>query len=115
MNLNSKQILSIVMVVLGVMTASTAQLTDLFGPTTTKAVIGLAGMLNSILAGILAIFNSQSGTLKDVQSMDGVDKIIVNSKANETLATLAVDPMQTKIEASSQATSAVVATAKGAE
>lgn len=69
MTLNAKQILSIVMVVLGVMTASTAQLTDLFGPGTTKAIIGLAGMANSILAGILAIFNSQSSTIRDVVNM----------------------------------------------
>lgn len=67
--LNFKQILSIVMVVLGVLMASTAQLTDLFGPGTTKAIVGIAGMLNSTLAGILAIFNSQSNTIKDVVNM----------------------------------------------
>lgn len=69
MNLNSKQILSIVMVVLGVLMASTAQLTDLFGPGTTKAIVGIAGMVNATLAGVLAIFNTQANTIKDVVAM----------------------------------------------
>ena len=67
--LNSKQILSILMVVLGVLMASTAQLTDLFGPDVTKAIVGLAGMLNSTLAGILVVFNNQTNTIKDVVAM----------------------------------------------
>jgi len=95
---NVKQVLAIVMVVLGVLTASTAQLTDLFGPGTTKAIVSLAGLVNSILAGILGIFSSQSNTVKDVQAMDGVEKIVVNKQANQTLATLAVDPTNLKIE-----------------
>lgn len=109
--MNGKQILAIVVVVLGVVVASTAQLTDLVGPTTTKAIVSLASMLNSILAGVLAVFSSQSNTVKDVQAMDGVSKIVVNKDANQTLASLAVDPTNTKIEPAHNDEAAVTRTA----
>ncbi len=113
MNLNGKQLISIAIVILGVLMISTAQLTDLFGPKVAKSVVSLAALLNSILAGIMTVITSQTGTVKDVLAMPGVDKINVNAQANQTLAAIAVDPTINKISPTPQAQSAVEATAKG--
>lgn len=95
--MTSKQWISIVLVVLGVLTASTAQLTDLFGEESAKLIISVASMANSALAGILAVLTGQSSTVKEVQAMPGVEAIVVNKWANMTLATLAHDQEQKKI------------------
>lgn len=114
MNLTRNQILAIVIAFLGVLMASTAQLTDLFGPGATKTIQSTAGILNSVLASVLAVITGQSGIIKDASAMPGVEKITVNSQANSTLATLAVDPAQSKIAPIPQAKQAVQATADAA-
>lgn len=114
MNLNRGQILSIVVLVLGVLMASTSQLTDLFGPQITKYIVSASSLLTSILAGINTVLQGQGSQLAAVQAMPGVEKIVVNSQANATLATMAVDPLQDKIEATPAAQDAVEATAKAA-
>lgn len=114
MNLNRGQALSILIVVLGVLVASTSQLTDLFGPAITKYIISSATLLMSILAGVNTIIQGQGSQIAAVQAMPGVEKIIVNERANATLATLAVDPAQNKIEPTQKAASAVQATAAAA-
>lgn len=67
--LTTAQIFSISLVVLGVLVASTGQLTDLFGPQVTKYVVSAAGMLMSILSGISAIVTGQTQQIKDVVAM----------------------------------------------
>ncbi len=114
MNLTRNQVIAIVIAVLGVLMASTAQLTELFGPTTTKAIQSVAGLSNSILASILAVITGQSGIIKDASAMAGVEKITVNAQANPTLATLAVSQDQPKIEPTAQAAREVQATAAAA-
>ncbi len=114
MTLTRNQILAIVIAILGVLMASTAQLTDLVGPQVTKVIQSLAGIANSILASILAVITGQSGIIRDASAMPGVEKITVNSQANSTLATLAVDPSQSKIQPTPQAAQAVQATATAA-
>lgn len=113
MNLNGKQLIGITIAVLGVLMVSTSQLTDLFGPAVTKSITAVAALLNSILGATLAVITSQTGTVKDVLAMPGVEKINVNANANEALATLAVDPTVNKISPTPAAQSAVEATAKG--
>lgn len=112
MTLNLRQILAIILAVLGALTASTAQLTDLFGPGAAKTIISLAGLCNTILSIVVATISGQSSEIRAVQAMDGVDKIVVNERANSTLATLAVAPENAKIEAKPSAQAAVHKTAK---
>lgn len=114
MNINLKQAVSIIMVVLGVMIASTSQLTDLVGPSATKIIVSISSLLMSVLSGILAVITGQSTMVKDVQAMPGVEKIVVNEKANPALASLAVDPANLKIEAKPGTENAVESTAKNA-
>lgn len=108
--MNAKQALSITLVVLGVMTASTSQMTEIFGVTTAKYIISIAGLLMSTLAGIQGVISSQGSLVKDVQAMPGIESIQVNKQANATLAALAIDP-STKVEIKPGAEQAVNATA----
>lgn len=114
MNLNRGQVLSIVIAVLGVWVAAGAQLTDLFGPGVTKLIIAGSTLTMSTLAAVNAVLQGQGSQIAAVQAMPGVEKIVVNERANATLATLAVDPAQNKIETTPQATAAVQATAAAA-
>ena len=112
--MNSKQVLSMIVVILGVMVASTSQLNDLFGPQVTKHVVSASALLMSILSGVSGILSGQASLVQDVQSMPGVEKITVNAQANTTLASMAVDPTNQKVEASPGASAAVSATARNA-
>lgn len=113
MNLNPKQWLAIVIAVLSVFIASTAQLTDLVGPQVTKLIVSLSSLTVTILSSISAILSTQTSLIQDVQAMPGVEKITVNAKANQTLASLAVAPENAKIEAAPGADTAVNQAAKG--
>ncbi len=112
MNINHKQVLSIILAVLGVLMVSTSQLTELLGASNAKYVVTVAGMINSVLASIMAVISSQGGLLRDVQAMSGVEKITVNEGANQTLSQIAVDP-NSKVEATPGAAAAVTKTAGG--
>ena len=97
MNLNGKQIISIIGAIVSVLMVSTSQLTDLFGPGVAKTVISVAGLVNMILSSVMAALTSQGSTVKDVLAMPGVSSIGVNAKATQTLADMAMDPAQDKI------------------
>lgn len=111
MTLTLKQWLAIFAAVLSAVAVATTQMTEIFGPTLAKSIMGAAGLLATILNTVLAIITSQTGTIKDVQSMPGVDKITVNAQANSTLASMAVDPANQKIEATPGSAAAVGRTA----
>lgn len=114
MNLNTKQIIAIILAVLSVFSGSTAQLTDLFGAGIAKILISASSLACTTLSSVLAVLSSQNQTVKEVAAMPGVEKIEVNAKANQTLAAIALDPNVDKVAASAQAIPAVVETAKGA-
>ena len=96
-NLTTNQIIAIVMAILGVLVGSTAQLTDLLGPSTTKTVVSLASLANTMLSGIMVVLTGQAAQVKNVIAMPGVEHISVNAQANTTLSQLAVDPSVNKI------------------
>lgn len=114
MTINRGQILSIIIAVLGVWVAAGAQLTDLFGPGATKLIIAGSTLTMSTLAAVNVVLQSQGSQITAVQAMPGVDKIVVNEKANATLATMAVDQANDKIQTTPQAKLAVQATAAAA-
>lgn len=114
MSLNRGQLLSIAVLVLGVLMASTSQLTDLFGPAVTKYIVSASSLLTSILAGVNTVLQGQGSQLAAVSAMAGVEKILVNEKANATLATMAVAVADNKIEPTPSAQQTVEATAKAA-
>lgn len=116
MNLNQGQVLSITIVVLGVLVASTSQLNTLFGQHVTADIVSASTILMSILAGINTILQSQGSQVAAVLAEKGVEKLLVNKNANPTLAALAVSnaPENAKIEATPEAAQAVQATASAA-
>lgn len=115
MNLNINQILSIVLVLLSVLVGSTAQLTDLFGPMVTKDIVSIASLLMAFMNGILVVITGQTGQIKAVRDMPGIEKLVVNDQANAALATMAVDPTEPKIGAKPDDLAAVRATAAAAK
>lgn len=114
MNLTRGQLLSIAILALSILGASTSQLTDIFGPGMTKTIVSISTMLTGFLSGVGVIIGGQSSQIAAVQSMPGVEKIVVNSQANSTLAAMTIAPENSKIEALPSAQSAVEATAKAA-
>lgn len=112
MTLNRNQILAIIIAVLAVLMASTAQLTDLFGQTGAKYIISAAGLLNGVLSAILAVITGQAGMVKDVAAMPGVEPIRINAQANQTLARVAMDPTVDKVMATSMDANTVAKTAE---
>lgn len=114
MNLNGKQILAICGAVLSVLIVSTTQLTDLFGAGVAKTVISTAGLVNMILNAVTVAISSQGSLVKDVVAMPGVEKIQVNTQANQTLAQIATDPLQPKVGTKPEDRAQVIGIATGA-
>lgn len=112
-NLTTGQWLGIVLAILGVLAASTAQLNELFGPAVAKTIGTIANLTMSIMSAVLVVLTGQSAQVQAVQAMPGVEKIVVNENANQTLASMAVDPQQKKIETAPGTASAVAETARG--
>lgn len=107
LNINGKQIIQIVGVIISVAMVSSAQLTDLLGPEIAKTIVTIAGLTNMILQGVSVALQTQTNQVKDVAAMPGVEKISVNSTASPALATLAVDPAQAKVAPTPSAEAAV--------
>lgn len=97
MNLNGKQIIAIVGAVVSVLMVSTAQLTDLLGPTMAKTIVTVAGLLNMLLQSITVALTTQTAQIKDVAAMPGVERISINAQASPAAAAVATDPAQPKV------------------
>lgn len=114
LNLNGKQVIGIIGALISVLMVSTAQLTELLGPTPAKTIVTIAGLINMFMQSVSVVLTSQGATVKDVLAMQGVEKISVNAQANQTLSAIAVDKTVDKIGPTADAAQAVEATAKGA-
>lgn len=110
--LTPAQWIAMILVILGAITGGTSQLTEVIGPGATKVAVALASLATTILSGWIMVLTGQASQVKAVQAMPGVDKIVVNAQANQTLASLAVDPSQQKIETAPGAAGTVANTAK---
>lgn len=114
------QKIALAIAALGFLAASGSQLTDIFSPfgssapLIVKEIISVSTFISGGLGVFLAFMTGQGSQITAVRAMDGVEKIIVNEKANAVLATLAVSKEENKIEATPQAQKAVEATAKAA-
>lgn len=110
-SLTPAQWFAIIMAILGVLGGATAQLNDLFGPKLAHSIVTASSLLTTVMSALLVPLTGQSAQLKAVNSMPGIDQVIVNKNANQTLAAITVDP-NTKFEASPEAQKVVEATAK---
>jgi hypothetical protein len=96
---NGKQLIQIIGVIISVAMVSSAQLTDLLGAPVAKTIVTISGLINMVLQGITVALTTQTAQVQDVRSMPGVDHIDVNANASPALASLAVDPAETKVGA----------------
>ena len=113
MNLNTNQIIAIIIGILSVLSASTTQLNDLFGEHVAHTIIASSGLLVAIASVVLTVVSGQSSTVKNVLAMPGVERIEVNENANATLAKMAIDPTVNKIAPTQASIDAVTKTAQG--
>lgn len=100
----------------GLITAG-ALFTTLFGQDMTLKIIACLGLINIVLSSVGAAVSgpdSQSTQIRNVLAMPGVEKIDVNEKASQTLASMAVNPVIDKIGPTASAETKVTAIAKGA-
>lgn len=113
MNITRNQWFGIVGVILSAAMTSTAFLTDTFGATLAHSIIGGAGFVNMIMNGVAVVLTGQTQQIRDVSAMPGIEKITVNAQASQSLAQVAVDPGQLKVESTPQAEAKVEQIAKG--
>jgi hypothetical protein len=111
-NITRNQWLQIIGVVIGACIAASSLWTQLFGATTSQVIVSLLGLSNTILAGITFILTGQSQQIRDVAAMPGIQAINVNAQANPTLASIAIDPSQSKVAPTADAKAAVTQIAK---
>jgi hypothetical protein len=115
--MNLAQKLGLAVGILGFVGGASTQLTDIFAPfgsiapVIVKEIVTVSGFVSGILGIFVTFVTGQSGIIKSVQEMPGVEKIIVNKQANQTLASFAVDPNQPKIETVAADKKAVQSTA----
>lgn len=114
------QKIALTIAVLGFLAGAGTQLTDIFAPlgsiapVIVKEIVSVSGFVSGILGVVLSFATGQAQQVKAVQDMPGVEKIVVNTQANQTLAQLAIDPEQDKVEVAPGAEKVVASTAKGA-
>lgn len=112
------QKIALTIAVLGFLAGAGTQLTDIFAPLGSiapiivKEIVSIAGFVSGILGVVLSFATGQANLVKSVQDMPGVESIVVNAKANPTVAQLAIDPAQAKIEIKPGAEAAITQTAK---
>lgn len=111
LNLNGKQVISIIGAVVSALMVATSQLTDLFGAGVAKEIVSASALGNMILQSVMISLTGQGNTVRDVLDMPGVEHINVNGAANQTLAEIAMDPSQIKISPTDAARDRVTQTA----
>jgi hypothetical protein len=99
MNLTGKQLLLVISAVLSALVAASAQLDIIFGPATAKAIISVISLANTVLTSVVVAITGQGSLVRDVAAMPGVARIAVNEQASPALASVAVDPNQPKVGA----------------
>lgn len=95
--ITGKQWFGVAIAVLGFLSASSGQMSDLLGAEVAKQIASGAAFINGILGSILAALIGQAAIVKDVRAMPGVEHIEVNEKANAVLAKIATDPSEDKV------------------
>ncbi len=107
------QWIAISMLALGLVAGGVNTLSEFFGTGVAHKLASAASFLSSFVAGIQIILGGQGQQVLDVKNMPGIEKIDINSQANQTLAKLALDPTVDKVGIASGDKDAVLQTAKG--
>lgn len=113
-NLTAAQKIGLWIALLGVLNASTAQLTELIGASATHLLVSFISIASGMLGVLLSVVTSAGQQFLNVKGMQGVELMQVNAKADPQLAALAMDPNEPKVEAAPGTQRAVAATAAAA-
>ena len=92
--------------------ASTAQLTEWFGPKVAHDIITAIGFVQGLVSAWVMVLTNQTSTVTQVLAMPGVEKLDVNGRAGKALAKMAINPNINKISPTPAAMEAVTAIAK---
>lgn len=112
-NLTPGQWMAVIIGILSATAGASAQLTPVFGAGLSNTIVSVANLIMTVfVTPFLFVITGQNAQIKAVNAMPGVSQIVINEKANSTLAAIAVDP-STKVEATPEAQKTVEATAKG--
>ena len=115
MEITAKQWFQIVSGFISSLITGAALLNPLFGETIALKIVACLGIANMALSSVGTVLSGQANLVKDVRSMTGVAKVLVDETANPTLAALATDPNEPKVGATTPAAREVLKdTAKGA-
>lgn len=106
------QALGGVLVINTVLVGSMTQLTDLFGPVMANHILSVCVIGSGICGGFIMNMGGLGSQAKNVMAAGGT--IDVGPNASPSLAKLAMDPAQSKIDAAPGASAAVAAIAKSA-
>ncbi len=114
MELTTKQWFQIISGSISGLITGAALLNPLFGETVALKIVAVLGIANIILNSVGAATSGQADLVKDVRAMQGVAKVLMDESANKTLATLATDPNEPKVGATTaEAREILKDTAKG--
>lgn len=113
MGLTSKQWFQIISGIISGLITGAALMQTLFGQDLTIKIVAGLGIANIILSSVGATVSGQANLVRDVAAMPGVERISVNTSANQALAQVAVDPGQNKVGPIPGTRDAIAATAKG--
>ena len=94
--LNAKQIVLIILAMLGFTATGIQQLEPVIGHTAVLAVGSICTFVSGLMAAALSPFLSTSNVIKDASSVPGVD-VQVSRDAPQQVAALAADPDQNSI------------------
>lgn len=112
--MNWKLFLNILSSVNGGLITGAALLNPLVGESLALKIISGLGICQIIVSAVNSNLSTQANTIKEVAAMPGVERISVNSAANQTLAQVATDPAQAKVGAATpDLRSTLESTAKG--
>lgn len=95
-NINSKQLVLIVLAMLSFTATGIQQLEPVIGVTAVKVVASIATFINGLMAAAMAPFLSNANVVKDAGSVHGVE-VRVGREAPQNIAALAVDDAQVNI------------------
>ena len=94
-------IINIVIAILGVIAASAAYFTGVFGEQTGQAIVGTAGFVLALLGAVNGTLHSLSATdntkLLRVEAMPGVKEIVPVTGATGAVAAAVADPDRPKV------------------
>lgn len=109
---NAKQVVVIILAMIGFTATGIQQLEPVIGAAAVKAVASICTFIGGLMAAALAPFLSNASVVLDAKAQKGVD-IYVDRTADPKIAAIAIDPKQESIQPAPGEAAAVKQVAEG--